>query len=413
MSLDYQIRKYELQKTTHARASYSASSGSRFLKQSEGLNRLNTPYTLIDPEQAKVWKTAIEPMSVKPSTPSTATLKKVHTGALIISKHGPHARLGIPCWSCCNRGESSVGCSDDLSVADKSNLVEYPKDIYKPHTCAELHRTLKKEVERQHHSSVVMPPCLNKGYVTNQPCRKMPDAIDNSVTSPHGSFAPRHSAGFDEEIDLPPHLWSSIDSGDKNNFGISNDSGAPIHPKFAPTRSLGSFNNYTSEPSLFVNESMWDENLDVRHTLRSASMHNLARKSMNSFVGEKTRARSNKPSYMLRNNNEEREFENRIPLTLKASNKFTALDRPSTASSIRPKSAVSAGLTRPKSSTGGKVRPKSSKPTVGVLRECMDKNASIHRKQGRPLTAHTGVHLYTTTTMTPANCLDSINVRIV
>lgn len=95
--------------------------------------------------------------------------------------------------------------------------------------------------------------------------------------------------------------------------------------------------------------------------------------------------------------------------------------RPNTASSHRhaPSAANHAPnpkTVRPGSASPGPVRPLTASTSgrgVGVLRESTDLSASIGRKQARPLTAHSGPHLYTSLTITPGACLTNINARIV
>jgi hypothetical protein len=230
----------------------------------------------------------------------------------------------------------------------------------------------------------------------------------------------------------------------------------------------------TSE--LFVQQAMFNNKIDPRRALDGASQFLLARKSMDSVSRPRVSAsgKSLRPPaherYMMRDDDED--FGHRISMVTQPNVSYKTVEmydksintssvassgaraarpstagvtrlsatqsnsssaagggmaggratanpaaRPSTATATRKPSSASAtgatgsGRSRPGSAAPG--RPLTASGSVGLLRECTDQSASIARKQGRPLTAHTGPHLYTSTTITPGACLTHINARIV
>lgn len=165
-----------------------------------------------------------------------------------------------------------------------------------------------------------------------------------------------------------------------------------------------------------LTDTMHLNNVDLRLTINSGSLHELARRNVTSpgtLVGS---LGNNSP---VRFSPADESFSTRPMSATNAIGtiKHTELlKRPSTAVNRHAIDTVSNqkpgfGALTSEVYPSKNQRPNSS--TVGVLRKSKDPTAQIDRKHGRPLTAATGIHLHTTVTTSPANCLSHYTARIV
>ena len=202
------------------------------------------------------------------------------------------------------------------------------------------------------------------------------------------------------------------------------------------SRSIKTLNQSTlvdDDPYEMLTDTMFENHVDLRHTLNNSNITSIARTaiatpgSLVAALGYDRRVPYNtvQPKTMIYSHVEADNIIQRRPSTAgtrtlpkRPQSSTGHVNRPTTHSnSRRPSSALPNTSTTTKTPSLTSLpkktlyRPKSG--NIGQLRECKNKDINIDRKQGRPLTAQSGPHLYTTSTITPAQCINNINARII
>lgn len=191
-----------------------------------GLFKQTTKYTIIQPDKGEIWNQPIEPMNIQKSTASTPTLLKHHTGNLVSSKDPKDKAL--PRWSCCGRDGRAVGCSDDTSAAAKDALVAFPSDTYHPYRNLQESRELSENVQAAHHDSIILPVCMNKGYIGGPVIGLRPQTQTQSQIhqqQQHGQHQRAKSAGGTHRMSSPGGRspGGGLDGGGSLTAGVSLD----------------------------------------------------------------------------------------------------------------------------------------------------------------------------------------------
>lgn len=389
-----------------------------------------------------------------------------HTGVQIVNRKEQT-------WSCCNRAKDSYGCSDDSSVQAKDALVSFPEDAYKPHKMHQLYNHLKTCVYQERHDNQVLPQSNNKGYrdipdpfnLKGNGTKKVVYmagrlTYSDSIHDPNAVVKHLHHHGIPDEHpdlyhDLPEHLGgpppkahhkqhhalitgSGLDQSiasqgkEHNNVKSTQVMSKSKLRLLQLSQSIKTLNQSTlvdDDPYELLTDTMFENHVDLRHTFNNTNITNIARTSIaapHSLVAAlssemKVPYNTIEPKTIMYSHVEAGNSIQKPPLV--SSTQAKAAKRPQSSTghvngtrNRRPSSALPSTKNMSKSLTQlpqqvPLVRPKSGH--IGQLRESKIKGIDIHRKQGRPLTAQSGPHLYTTTTITPAQCIDSMTARIV
>lgn len=294
--------------------------------------------------------------------------KKKHTGNFDMTASG------VRKWSCCNTEEDELsGCGDEHSIGIKSTLLMKNRESYHPY------EAMQKELSHQsmlakRRPATALPSYGNKGF------RDRSDLAAQSLQFPSMTKMKEktgHGHGHNHSHSSLPHHHHNESKSDTKIHSILHKSGTPggshHHANHTHRDDPGNTMNTKPNANGGTNKSIliMSSSLDVgQHSVHFGS---------NSGPGT-TQNSLTKPSHSQ---------------ILNGSGSLYLNERSISAGSL----LLAAN--------------KSVSSAVGKSRIAGSREVLINRGQGRPLTAHAGIHLKSTTTYGPASCLDSTCIRII
>lgn len=308
-------------------------------------------------------------------------------------------------WSCCMRKEfDAPGCSDDISIDMRSELLVMPADHYKPYSLGnKIHQyridppprsSIKANSTPANGSSTILAKPISSGSrIQSQPsATNNPTAVtwsDDTNPLPHGRFSERHSRSKSAAVSmLPSHHNSAVDPGRPDHAPTAHATVATQRSNNHSSHSVRSSHQATAEVPL--SQSVDAPALHSRRARpHTAGATNLRRSSAGASKHHHAHAHAHLEELPKLKSQNQITLQNMHSLGI-AENKVVSLN---------PSSLLVSSNTL----LNGHLKP-------GTIRE---EAGDMTRKGGRPLTAQTGPHLLHTLTSAPSSGLSLLTARIV